>query len=277
MSERSTWGSRARLPLSFVIAAVAIALLMPIAVVVLLSIGEDTIMTFPPRGFTLDWFAEAFTSQRWSSRLGASVKVGVASAIAATALGTLTAVGLKRARMRGKGFIYGVLLAPLIVPTVTVGIGMYFVWTEGWAIGPIVIGGGLSGSVLGLVLAHTILALPFSLITVTASLMTVDRNLELAAGSLGASPWVSFRRITLPLIMPGVLAGLILSFLTSWDEVIVALYMATPRFSTIPVELFGQIRASPTPTAAAISTMLVLAGVVAFLSALALRRRVASL
>ena len=277
MSERSTWGSRARLPLAFVVAVVAIALLMPIAIVVLLSIGEDTIMTFPPRGFTLDWFTEAFTSQRWASRLAASLKVGVASAIAATALGTLTAVGLKRARMRGKGIIYGLLLAPLIVPTVTVGIGMFFVWSEGWTIGPLVIGGGLNGSVLGLVLAHTILALPFSLITVTASLMTVDRNLELAAGSLGASPWVSFRRITLPLIMPGVLAGLILSFLTSWDEVIVALYMATPRFSTIPVELFGQIRASPTPTAAAISTMLVLAGVVAFLTALALRRRTAPL
>jgi len=277
MSARSFWDSRARLPLAFVVAVVAIALLMPIIIVVLLSVGEDRIMTFPPRGFTLGWFAEAFTSPRWASRLAASLKVGIASAIAATALGTLTAVGLRRARMRGKGLIYGLLLAPLIVPTVTVGIGMYFVWSEGWAIGPIVIGGGLTGSVLGLVLAHTILALPFPLITVTASLMTVDRNLELAAGSLGASPWVSFRRVTLPLIMPGVLAGLILSFLTSWDEVIVALYMATPRFGTIPVELFGQIQQSPTPTAAAISTMLVVAGVVAFLTALALRRRQAPL
>ena len=252
---------------------VAFALLLPIVIVVLLSVGEDQIMTFPPRGFTLDWFVEAFTSDRWRSRFSASLQVGLVSSLAATALGTLTAVGLKRSKWRGKSVLYALLLTPLIVPTVTVGIGMFFVWLEGWSLGPFVIGGNLTGSLLGYVLAHTILALPYPLITVTASLMTVDRNLELAAGSLGASPAVTFRRVTLPLIMPGVVAGLILSFLTSWDEVIVALYMATPRFGTIPVELFGQIRQSPTPTAAAISTMLMIAGVLIFLAALSMRNR----
>ena len=252
---------------------VATALLMPIVIVVLLSVGEDRIMTFPPRGFTMEWFVAAFTSERWRSRFSSSLQVGVVSAVAATALGTITAVGLKRTRLPGKSLLYGLLLTPLIVPTVTVGIGMFFVWLEGWSFGPLVVGGNLTGSLLGYVLAHTILALPYPLITVTASLMTVDRNLELAAGSLGAPPWVTFRRVTLPLIMPGVLAGLILSFLTSWDEVIVALYMATPRFGTVPVELFGQIRQSPTPTAAAVSTMLMVAGILIFLAALGIRQR----
>jgi putative spermidine/putrescine transport system permease protein len=267
------WDLRGRLLLALFVAIVAAILLLPIAIVIPLSLGEDRIMTFPPRGLTLDWYAEAFSSPRWAARLTASLQVAVGSAIAATLLGTLTAVALRRVRMRGKGVVYALVLAPLIVPSVTVGIGMYFVWLEGWAIGPLVFGGNLIGSPLGYILAHTVLALPYPFITVSASLMTVDRNLELAAGSLGASPVATFRRVTLPLILPGVVAGAILSFLTSWDEVVVALLMATPRFGTIPVELFGQIRQSPTPTAAAISTMLMLAGLTAFLGALVLRRR----
>lgn len=254
---------------------VGLILLMPIAIVVPLSIGENRIMSFPPQGFTLEWYTAVLESPRWASRLGASLQVGIATALAATLLGTLTAVGLSRARVRGKRFVYGLLLLPLIVPSITVGIGMYFVWQEGWSIGPVAIGGNLTGSPVGYALAHTVLAMPYPFITVTASLVTVDRNLELAAGSLGATPWVSFRRITLPLIMPGVAAGLILSFLTSWDEVIVAILLATPRFATIPVELFGQIRQSPTPTAAALSTLLMVAGLVTFVAAMALRRRAA--
>ena len=255
---------------------VGFVLILPIAVVVPLSIGENRIMSFPPQGFTLDWYAAVLESPRWASRLGASLEVGIVTAISATAIGTLTAFGLARARMRGKRLVYALVLLPLIVPSITVGIGMYFVWLEGWRIGPIVFGGGLVGSPLGYALAHTVLALPFPFITVSASLVTVDPNLELAAGSLGASRWVSFRRITLPLILPGVIAGLILSFLTSWDEVIVAILLATPRFSTIPVELFGQIKQSPTPTAAALSTLLMVAGLLAFVSAMALRRRAAT-
>lgn len=255
---------------------VGLMLLMPIAIVLPLSIGENRIMSFPPQGFTLDWYIAVFESPRWASRLAASLQVGIATAIAATILGTLTAVGLSRARMRGKRFVFGLLLLPLIVPSITVGIGMYFVWIEGWRIGPLVVGGDLVGSPFGYTLAHTVLALPFPFITVTASLATVDRNLELAAGSLGASPWVTFRRVTLPLIMPGVVAGLILSFVTSWDEVIVAILLATPRFATIPVELFGQIRQSPTPTAAALSTLLMVAGLIAFVAAMVVRRRAAT-
>ena len=265
--------SPGRILLGVSVGLLAIGLLLPIVIVVLLSVGEDRIMSFPPRGFTLDWYAEAFRSDRWASRLTASAQVAVVSAVMATVLGTATAVGLNRMRYRGKWLIFGLILTPLIVPTVTSGIGMYFVWLEGWRLGPIVIGGNLTGSILGYALAHAVLAMPLAVITVTASLMTVDRNLELAAASLGASARRTFFRITLPLITPGVLGGLILSFLASWDEVIVALYMATPRFATIPVELFGQIRQSPTPTAAAISSMLMAAGVAAFLTALVVRRR----
>ena len=272
MSEGWLRGRGHALLVAFVV-IVGLLMLLPILVVLPLSIGENRIMSFPPQGFTLEWYTAVIESPRWASRLAASLQVGIATAIFATVLGTMTAVGLSRARVRGKRIVYGLMLLPLIIPSVTIGIGMYFVWIEGWRIGPVEIGGNLTGSPLGYTLAHTVLALPYPFITVTASLATVDRNLELAAGSLGASPWTSFRRITLPLIAPGVVAGAILSFLTSWDEVIVAILMATPRFATIPVELFGQIRQSPTPTAAALSTLLMVAGVVTFVAAMALRRK----
>jgi putative spermidine/putrescine transport system permease protein len=267
----------ARLLFATFLIVVALLLLMPIAIVIPLSVGENRIMSFPPQGFTLDWYRALLADPRWANRLTNSLQVGISTAVLATVLGTFTALGLSRARIRGKHFIFGLLLLPLIVPSVTIGIGMYFVWLQGWSIGPITFGGALTGSTLGYTLAHTVLALPFPFITVTASLATVDRNLELAAASLGASPVTIFRRITLPLIMPGVVAGFILSFLTSWDEVVVAILMATPRFATIPVELFSQIRQSPTPTAAALSTLLMIAGVVAFVAANALRRRSSAL
>jgi putative spermidine/putrescine transport system permease protein len=267
----------ARLLLGAFLAIVAVLLLMPIAIVIPLSVGESRIMSFPPEGFTLDWYATLLSDPRWAARLGNSLQVGLATAVLATTLGTLTALGMSRSRFPGKRLVFGLLLLPLIVPSVTIGIGMYFVWIEGWRIGQLSFGGALTGTTLGYTLAHTVLALPFPFITVTASLTTVDRNLELAANSLGASPSTTFRRITLPLIMPGVVAGFILSFLTSWDEAVVAILMATPRFATIPVELFSQIRQSPTPTAAALSTLLMAAGVVAFVAATALRRRASSL
>lgn len=255
------------------IALVAVALLAPIGIVLALSVSQQNIMSFPPEGFTLKWFAVVFESDVWRARLVTSVEVGLLSAIGATLLGGSLALGLQRTEIRGKSVLLALGLLPLIVPSVTIGIGMYLVWVLGWSIGPITIGGNLNGSLLGYVLADTVLALPYPLITVSASLLTVDRNLERAAASLGAGPWTTFRRILFPLIMPGVLAGFVLAFLTSWDEVVVARLMATPTYSTIPVELFSEVRQSPTPTAAALSTMLIIAGVTGFALLALLQRR----
>ena len=258
---------------AFFVALVAIALLAPIVVVFALSVSEQSIMSFPPVGFTLKWFASVFESDVWRARLVASVEVGLVSALFATILGTSLALGLQRTESRGKSIILALGLLPLIVPSVTIGIGMYIVWVEGWSLGSITFGGNLNGTLLGYVLADTVLALPYPLITVSASLLTVDRNLERAAASLGASPWTTFRRIVFPLILPGVMAGFVLAFLTSWDEVVVAALMATPTFSTIPVELFSEVRQSPTPAAAALSTMLIFAGIAGFALIAFLQRR----
>jgi putative spermidine/putrescine transport system permease protein len=252
---------------------VAVALLAPIVIVLMLSVSEQNIMSFPPVGFSFKWFTSVFESDLWRTRLTASLEVGVLSAFFATVLGTSLAMGLQRTEIRGKSILLGLGLLPLIVPSVTIGIGMYLVWVLGWSIGPITIGGNLNGTLLGYVLADTVLAMPYPLITVSASLLTVDRNLERAAASLGAGPWTTFRRILFPLILPGVLAGFVLAFLTSWDEVVVAALMATPTFSTIPVELFSEVRQSPTPAAAALSTMLIVAGLGVFSLVAVLQRR----
>jgi putative spermidine/putrescine transport system permease protein len=263
----------ARVAAVLFVTIVAVALLAPIAIVLTLSISEQNIMSFPPVGFSLKWFTSVFESDLWRTRLVTSLEVALLSGFFATILGTSLAIGLQRTEIRGKSVLLALGLLPLIVPSVTIGIGMYLVWVLGWSIGPITIGGNLNGTLLGYVLADTVLAMPYPLIAVSASLLTVDRNLERAAASLGAGPWTTFRRILLPLILPGVLAGFVLAFLTSWDEVVVAGLMATPTFSTIPVELFSEVRQSPTPAAAALSTMLIVAGLGIFGLVAVLQRR----
>jgi len=169
---------------------------------------------------------------------------------------------MTRGSFPGRGLLAGLFLAPLVVPIIDLAVGDYFVWALGWQVGPVGFGGGLSGTVPGLILAHTVLAFPFPFITVSTALTTVDRTLELAAAGLGANPWRTFRRVTLPLIRTGVITGAIFAFLTSWDEVVVASFLASPRVSTVPVQIFTELRQSYDPTAAAISSVLLAAAVV---------------
>lgn len=234
----------------------ALVILVPILIVPVLALTKTNTMVFPPPGLSLQWFQFVLFDPKWQARLLASVQVGVLTALLATTLATTLALGMQRARIRGKPLLYLLILAPVIVPTVILGTGLYFTFVKGWVLGPIVIGGHMTGSAFSLILAHTALALPLPFITITASLSTVDRNLELAASSLGSGPLRTFRKVTFPLILPGVIAGLVLAFLTSWDEAVVSTLLSSARFSTVPVELFSQIRLSVEPTAAAVSTVI---------------------
>ena len=156
-------------------------------------------MSFPPEGFSLQWYERMLTDRQWSAGIVNSLEVAVLTAILATVLGTLAALGLTRGRFPGRNIVNAIALAPLIVPVVIIAIGMFSLFVQ-WRI---------SGSLLGLVLAHTALALPFVIVSVGTSLRTMDRNLELAAANLGADPRRSFMQITLPIILPGVLTGAI--------------------------------------------------------------------
>ena len=208
------------------------------------------------------WYGELLTNPQWTLRIPVSIETAFATAVLATALGTLAALGMTRGNFPGRGLLTALFLAPLVVPIIDLAVGDYFVWALGWQVGPVGFGGGLVGTVPGLILAHTVLAFPFPFITVSTALTTVDRTLELAAAGLGANPWKTFRRITLPLIRTGVITGAIFAFLTSWDEVVVASFLASPRVSTVPVQIFTELRQSYDPAAAAISTVLLAAAVV---------------
>jgi putative spermidine/putrescine transport system permease protein len=223
-------------------------LLAPTLVIIPMSFTQARILSFPPQGFTLQWYQRMFTDPQWAAGIQHSAQVATLTAIIATVLGTLAALGLTRGRFPGRPLVNALALSPLIVPVVVIAIGMFGLFVQ-WRI---------SGSLVGLVLAHTALALPFVIVNVGTSLRTMDRNLELAAANLGADPRRSFLHITLPLILPGVLAGAIFSFITSWDEVVVAIFMTSARFRTLPVEMWEQVRQVVDPTVAAVSTTLLL-------------------
>ena len=238
-------------------------LLAPTLVIVPMSFTEARILSFPPEGFSLQWYERMFTDRQWSTGMVNSLLVAVLTAIVATVLGTLAALGLSRGRFPGRALVNGLVLSPLIVPVVVIAIGMFGLFVT-WR---------LSGSMVGLVLAHTALALPFVVVNVSTSLQTMDRNLELAAANLGADPRRSFLHITLPIILPGVVAGAIFSFITSWDEVVVAIFMTSARFRTLPVEMWEQVRQVVDPTVAAVSTTLLVVTTALLLMLVFVRRQ----
>lgn len=244
-----------------VCAVVSLFLLAPIVIAVILSFTSDESLSFPPSGFSLRWYREIFTNSVWTTRIPVSVQVGLGTALLATVLGTMCAIAITRSSFPGKGLVTGLLLAPLVVPVVALATGEFFVMSGGWTIGGLNFGGGLVGTKTGLVLAHTVLALPYPTLLISTALRQVDPELELAAMSLGAGTISRFRRVTLPLVAPSVLAGAMFAFLTSWDEVVMASFLSSGRVSTVPVQILNELQFALNPTAAAISSLLMLVAV----------------
>ena len=261
-----SWRQPRRILMAALGSLTVLYLIAPTLVIVPMSFTETRILSFPPQGFTLEWYERMITDRQWSSAIANSVQVAILTTILATVLGTLAALALARGRFPGKTAVNGLVLAPLIVPVVIVAIGMFSLYVR-WRIG---------GSLAGLVLAHTALAVPFVVVSVSASLRTMDRNLELAAANLGANPRQTFRRVTLPIILPGVIAGAIFAFITSWDEVVVAIFLTSARFRTLPVEMWEQVRQAVDPTVAAVATTLLVVTTALLLLLMVVRRPVAA-
>lgn len=238
-------------------------LMAPILAIMPLSFNGGQFLTYPLQGFSMQWYQEFFASEVWMRSLKNSFIVGIASTLLATALGTLASLGLVRATFRGKGLIMGLLLSPMIVPLVITAVGFYFFFA------PL----GLTASYTGLILAHTALATPFVVITVSATLQGFDMNLARAGASLGAHPTTVFFKIILPLILPGLASGALFAFATSFDEVVVVLFVAGPEQRTLPREMFSGIRENISPTITAVATILTLLSVALLASLEALRRR----
>lgn len=242
---------------------VATFLVAPTVLVIVMSFGSTRFLSFPPEDFSLVWYRNFFENKSWLDPAFTSLKVGGLTALSATVLGTMAALGVVRGRFPGRRIMHALLLAPLIVPVVIVAIGLFLVFNR-WQ---------LTGSMLGLVIGHTVLAIPFVVLTVGASLRTVDPAYERAAASLGAGPFSTFARITLPLILPGVLVGALFAFAISLDEVVVAIFLTTPDVRTLPVQMWSTVRDFIDPTMAAITSMMLVVTLLILLGSLLLNRR----
>lgn len=242
---------------------VFVFLVSPILVVIPLSFSSEPWFTYPLPGLSLRWYEEFFGNERWVTAIENSAIVGAASTVLATSLGTLAALGLARGNLPFRALIMSILISPMVVPVVITAVAMYFAYA----------GVGLNNSYLGLILAHTALSTPFVVITVTATLTGFDRSLSRAAASLGASPWTAFRLVTLPIIAPGVVSGALFAFVTSWDEVVVALFLASPEQRTLPRQMFSGIREQISPAITAAATFLVVFAALLMTTLELLRRR----
>lgn len=244
-------------------ALVFLFLLAPIVVIVPLSFNSGPFLTYPLEGLSLRWYEDFFTSPQWLPALQNSFVVAVATTVLATPLGTLAALGLVRSNFMMKRLVVALLISPMIVPVIIIAIAVYFVFA------PL----RLTGSLAGLVLAHTVLAVPFVVIAVNATLQGFDATLWRAGASLGARPIFVFRRVVLPLIAPGVLSGALFAFVASFDELVTTIFLAGPQQRTLPLQMFDGVREQVSPTITAAATLLIALSVVLLGSVELLRRR----
>jgi putative spermidine/putrescine transport system permease protein len=271
-------------------ALIFLFLIAPILIVIPLSFNAEPYFTFTekmlrfdPTGYSLRWYdllltfgmvdpevqrngawwADFWANSSWMRAGKNSIIIGFFSTILATMLGTLAALGLSRPEMPMRRVIMAVLISPMIVPIIITATGLFFFYSMT----------GLAGTYFGIVLAHATLGIPFVIITVTATLVGFDHSLTRAAASLGANPRTTFFKITMPLILPGVISGGLFAFVTSFDEVVVVLFVAAYDQQTIPRQMWNGIREQISPAILAVATILVVISIVLLATIELLRRR----
>jgi len=250
-------------------ALVFIFLIAPILIVIPLSFNvepyfsfTDKMLTLQPDGFSLRWYRDILENPQWLEAMQNSLIIALASTALATVLGTLAAMGLARSNMPFRDFFMALLISPLIVPIVIAAAGMYFFYSSV----------GLAQTTLGIIFAHTALGVPFVVITMTATLSGFDQNLIKASSSLGADPFTTFFRVTLPLVAPGMISGALFAFAASFDEVVTVLFLGGPEQRTIPRQMWSGIREQISPTILAVATLLILFSSLLLLAVEMLRR-----
>ena len=242
---------------------VLLFLVAPILAVIPLSFNSVPFFTYPMPGFSLRWYQDFFLTDRWQGELYNSIFVAVSVTLLSTVLGTLAALGLSRSNFPYRNTMMSILISPIVVPVVISAVGMYFFYADVH----------LMNTYTALILAHTTLASPFVVITVTATLIGFDHSLTRAAQGLGAPPLTVFFKVILPLILPGMISGALFAFGTSFDEVVVVLFVASPEQRTLPKVMFSGIREQISPTITAAATILILVSVAMLTTVELLRRR----
>jgi putative spermidine/putrescine transport system permease protein len=244
-------------------AMLAVYMIAPLVIVVVISFSSAPFLQFPPPGLSLQWYRRMLSTAAWLDSLTTSVEIMLPAATLATMLGTAAAVGIARGRFPGAAVIGGLLMAPMVVPVIITAAAVFALF-QAW---------GLYGTLTGLILAHTLLTIPYVMATTLGALEVVDQRLEHAALTLGATPWRSFWRVTFPLILPGVLSGLLFAMVISFDELIVSLFISTPEVRPVTVQMWSDIRGDVDPTISAIATVLFLFSLAILLLESLLRRR----
>jgi len=246
-----------------IVTLVLLFLAAPILIVVIVSFSSAAYLSFPPPALSLRWYRVYFGSSEWLVPTGLSFGIAAAVVVLSTLLGTLAALGIGRLPPALRAPIAALSLSPLVVPGIVVAIGVYYAYSRY----------GLVGNPIGIVLGHTCLAVPFVVTSVSANLAGLDRRLEQAALGLGATPLAAFWQITLPLIRPGILVGALFAFISSFDELIVSLFLSGTGAITLPRRIWDDLRFALDPTIAAVSTLTIAVTLVVLGSVHLARRR----
>lgn len=237
------------LPLRIFVFLVYVFLLAPIVVVVLVSFNPTSGFRIPTTEISLRWYEKFFGLADFRDSLFLiSLPVALAASVVATLVGTLAAIGLQRSRIIGRDLVESFFMLPLLIPSILLGAALYLVYASL----------GVAGSFWTLVLGHTLLGIPYVIRVVGAGLVAVDRRLEEAAISLGCTPVQAFLRVVLPIIRSSILSGAIFAFIVSFSDINLALFVAGPRTTTLPIHIFSQIFWEGDPTIAAASTAQIL-------------------
>ena len=247
-------------------------LIAPLFVILPLSFNAEQYIHFSakmlaldPEGFSLRWYEDMIygTKNPWGLATKNSLIIAFFATIGSTVLGTVAALGLSSRYMPYKAAFMALLISPMIVPLIISGTAIFFFMAKV----------GLAATHTGIILSHIILGTPFVVITVTATLTGFDHSVTRAAASLGSNPVNTFMKITLPLIMPGVISGALFAFVTSFDEVVVVLFLAGLENTTIPIQMWVGLREQLSPTIMAVATCLIVMSTLILVSAELLRRR----
>ncbi len=255
--------------------AILVFLITPILVIIPLSFNSEPYFTYPMPGFSLRWYEDFFIGEQsavWQLAIKNSVIIGFFATIMATMLGTIAAVGLSNSRLPFKTLLMGILISPMIVPLVITAVGMKFFYSYVGITPNQLAAINEHLHLIPIILAHAALGTPFVVITVTATLVGFDHSLTRASASMGADGVRTFFKVTVPLVLPGMISGALFAFITSFDEVVVVLFLAGAEEYTIPRRMFSGIREQISPTILAVATILVLLSIL-LLTALELLRR----
>jgi putative spermidine/putrescine transport system permease protein len=244
-------GGARRIAFAAAVAAGYALILAPVVTVVVISVFAQEIVTFPPEGVTTRWYANAFEKREFARGFATSLQVALAATAIGVPLGTAAAYAIARGRFPGREALNTLLLGPLAVPGVVAGTALYlfYVRAEFW------VDADIKGTLEGLIAAHVLLTIPWTVRLVNASLQGLDRAAEEAAANLGARPFTVFRRVTLPMLRPGVVAAALFSFIQSFENLELTLLLVGPGRTTLPVAMLNYLEFRVDPTLAAVATV----------------------